>query len=237
MLNKRALTVIPNTKEELAALIDHTLLSATATRADIEQHCRQAVEYGFHSVCVLGRWISLAADILHQTPVKVDAVAGFPFGADTTETKTADAREMIMAGADEIDMVADLAAIIEGDRARLFAELTAALRICREMRPAVTLKVIIESAALTDEQKIFACQVAQDAGVDFLKTSTGLNPAGGAAIEDVRLMAQTAPKCRIKAAGGIRTTDQALEMIAAGASRIGASASIQIVEGFTQGDA
>jgi deoxyribose-phosphate aldolase len=104
------------------------------------------------------------------------------------------------------------------------------------MTPVVPLKVIIESAALTDEQKVFACQVAQDVGVDFIKTSTGLNPAGGATVEDVKLMAQTAPKCRIKAAGGIRTAKEALDMIEAGASRIGTSASVQIVEELSGGE-
>ena len=103
------------------------------------------------------------------------------------------------------------------------------------MTPVVPLKFIIESAALTTDRKVFACQVAQDAGVDFIKTSTGLNPAGGATVEDVKLIFQTAPRCKIKAAGGIRTTQEALEMIAAGASRIGTSASVQIIEGFEEG--
>ena len=224
--------MLPKSRKELAAYIDHTLLAATATQRDIEQHCAQAIEYGFYSVCVLGRWIPLAADILHRTPVKVDAVAGFPFGADSTKTKAADAKEAIFAGADEVDMVADLASIIEGDGKYLANDLAAVLRVCRSMKPAVTLKVIIESAALTSDQKVFACQVAQRVGVDFIKTSTGLHPAGGATVEDVRLLVQTAPNCRIKAAGCIKTAAEALDMIAAGASRIGSSASVKIVEGF-----
>ncbi|RKY10669.1 MAG: deoxyribose-phosphate aldolase [Planctomycetota bacterium] len=186
-------------------------------------------------MCFLPRWTSLAADILHGKDVKVDGVVSFPFGTDSAKIKAAQAEDVIMAGADEVDMVADLAAIIAGDRKYLAVELKAVLKVCRSMTPVVPLKVIIESAALTTDRKVFACQVAQDAGVDFIKTSTGLNPAGGATVEDVKLMSRTAPRCRIKAAGGIRTTQEALEMITAGASRIGTSASVQIIEGFKEG--
>ena len=223
---------MPSTKKELAGYIDHTLLSATAVESDIRAHCEQAVSYGFYSVCVLGRWVSLAADILAGTGVKVDAVAGFPFGADTRGVKVADAEAMIKAGADEIDMVADLASVIGGDRRYLAGEFDSMLKVCRSMRPAIVLKVIIESAALTVEQIRFVCGVASEAGVDFLKTSTGLHPAGGARIEDVRLMAVSAPKCRVKAAGGIKTACEAIAMIEAGASRIGTSRSVAIVDGF-----
>jgi len=226
--------VIPETKEELARYIDHTFLSATTTEPNVRQLCNEAIKYGFWSVCVLPRWIPLAADILHGKGVKVDAVAGFPFGADSTKIKAAQAEDVIMAGADEVDMVADLAAIMAGDGRYFTGQLNAVLKVCRSMRPVVPLKVIIESAALTTDQKIFACKVAQDAGVDFIKTSTGINPAGGATVEDVKLMAETAPKCKIKAAGGIRTARQALDMIAAGALRIGTSASVQIIEEFSK---
>ena len=226
--------MIPETKEELARYIDHTFLSATTTEPNVRQLCNEAIKYGFWSVCVLPRWIPLAADILHGKGVKVDAVAGFPFGADSTKIKAAQAEDVIMAGADEVDMVADLAAIMAGDGRYFTGQLNAVLKVCRSMRPVVPLKVIIESAALTTDQKIFACKVAQDAGVDFIKTSTGINPAGGATVEDVKLMAETAPKCKIKAAGGIRTARQALDMIAAGALRIGTSASVQIIEEFSK---
>ena len=225
----------PENRKELAGLIDHTLLSATAVRADIERHCVEAIEYGFHSVCILPRWTSAAAEILRGSGVLVDGVAGFPFGTDSARIKAADAEDVIMAGADEVDMVADLASIIEGDRRGLVDDIGAVLKVCRSMRPVVTLKVIIESAALSDEQKILACKVCEELGVDFIKTSTALHPAGGAKVEDVRLMAESAPGCKIKAAGGIKTTQQALEMIAAGASRIGASASVAIVDGFING--
>ncbi|MHC5059637.1 MAG: deoxyribose-phosphate aldolase [Planctomycetota bacterium] len=228
--------MMPETKAELAKYIDHAFLKATTSEQDVRRVCAEAVEYGFWSVCFLPRWMSLAADILHDKDVKVDGVAGFPFGTDSARIKAAQAEDVIMAGADEVDMVADLASIMKGDRKYLTADLKAVLKVCRSMTPAVPLKVIIEAAALTMEQKVFACKVAQDVGVDFIKTSTGLHPAGGAAVEDVKLMAETAPKCRIKAAGGIRTAKEALDMIEAGASRIGTSASVQIVEGLGGGE-
>lgn len=224
--------MIPKTKRELAGYIDHTLLSATAVEGDIRSHCEEAVEYGFYSVCVLGRWVSLATDILGGTGVKVDAVAGFPFGADTTEIKVADAEAMIKSGADEIDMVADLASVISGNSEYLSNEFEGMLKVCRSKNPAVLLKVIIESAALTAEQIRFVCGVADKAGIDFIKTSTGLHPAGGARVKDVRLMAESAPGCKVKAAGGIKTAAEAIAMIEAGASRIGASRSVEIVNGF-----
>ena len=220
------------TKKDLAAVIDHTLLDALATRKKIGSHCAEAIEYGFHSVCILGRWVSLATEILKNTDVKVDGVAGFPFGADSTKIKVADAKDVIMAGADEVDMVADLASVIDGDRKYLMNDLKSVLKVCHSMMPKVLLKVIIESAALSDEQIKFVCECCSEVGVDFVKTATGFNPAGGAVLEDVRLMAESAPNCKIKAAGGIKTVEQAIAMIEAGASRIGASASVEIINVF-----
>jgi deoxyribose-phosphate aldolase len=221
--------------KELAGCIDHTLLDATATKERIEQLCKEAKSYGFHTVCVNPRWLALAAERLHNTKVKVGGVVSLPLGGDTTKIKVAQAKEAIFAGADEVDMVADLAAIIAGDTKYLQSQLLGVLKICRSMRPAVVLKVIIESAALNNEQKIFACQVAQICGVDFIKTSTGMNPAGGATVEDIKLMKETAPKCRIKAAGGIKTAKQALEMLDAGAERIGTSSGVKIINEFRAG--
>ena len=214
----------------LARSIDHTLLKAEATREEILRLCDEGVRYGFHAVCVNGRWVSVAADRLHETPVQVAGVVSLPLGADTTRIKAAQAQDAIRAGADEIDLVADLAAIIEGDTRYLLDQLLTVLRVCREMRPPVLLKVIIESAALTHDQKVFACRIAQEAGVDFVKTSTGFHPAGGATVEDVRLMKESAPRCRVKAAGGIKTAPQALAMLHAGADRIGTSAGVAIME-------
>ena len=222
-------------EKQLAGCIDHTLLEATATSEQIEQLCRDAKTCGFHTVCVNGRWVAFVADLLTGSNVAAGGVVSLPLGADSTKIKVAQAREAIFAGADEIDMVADLAAIIEADSKYLLQQLRAVLKVCRSMRPPVVLKVIIESAALNQEQKVFACRIAQEAGVDFIKTSTGLHPAGGAAVEDIRLIKETAPNCRIKAAGGIRTAKQVLEMLEAGAERIGTSSGVRIMEEFKAG--
>jgi deoxyribose-phosphate aldolase len=222
-------------EKNLASVIDHTLLEATATKEQIEQLCEEAKTYGFHTVCVNGRWLPLAADLLAGSKVAVGGVVSLPLGADSSKIKVAQAREAIYAGADEIDMVADLAAIIEGDSNYLADQLASILKVCRSMRPAVVLKVIIESAALSDEQIIFACRIAQGVGVDFIKTSTGLHPAGGATVDDIKLMKETAPGCKIKAAGGIKTAKKAIEMLAAGAQRIGTSSGVQIMTEFKAG--
>jgi deoxyribose-phosphate aldolase len=222
-------------EKELAGCIDHTLLDATARQEQIKQQCREARTYGFHTVCVNGRWVPLVAELLAGSKVAVGGVVSLPLGADSTKIKIAQARDAIFAGADEIDMVADLASIIEGDSNYLAYQLASVLKVCRSMRPAVVLKVIIESATLNNEQKIFACQIAQGVGVDFIKTSTGLHPAGGATIEDIKLMKETAPGCKIKAAGGIKTAKQVIEMLAAGAQRIGTSSGVRIIEEFKAG--
>lgn len=222
-------------EKKLAGCIDHTLLKATATSEQIKRLCQDAREYGFCAVSVNPRWVALAADQLHGSKVKVGGVVSLPLGADSTKIKVAQAREVIFAGADEVDMVADLAAIIERDSKYLTNQLQSVLEVCRSMRPAVLLKVIIESAALTREQKIFACEIAEKCGVDFIKTSTGMNPAGGATVEDVKLMKETAPNCKIKAAGGIRTAKQAIEFLEAGAERLGTSSGVQMINEFRAG--
>ncbi len=219
---------MPDNKD-VAEHIDHTLLKAEATREQVLRVCDEARSYGFGAVCLNGRWVSLAADRLQGTSVKVAAVVSFPLGTDTTKSKVAQTKDLIYAGADEIDMVADLAAIIEGDDRYLLHQLQAVLEACRSMRPAVLLKVIIESAALTTDQKLFACRAAEKSGVDFVKTSTGFHPAGGATIDDVKLMRETAPHCKVKASGGIRTAQQAVAMLEAGAERIGTSSGVQIM--------
>lgn len=224
--------MIPQTKEELAKYIDHTLLSATAVRGDIEVLCDEAMRYGFASVCITPKWVSVAAERLRGSGVKVCTVAGFPLGAVSARIKSLEAQEAIMNGADEVDMVADLAAILESEQQTLHRDIEAVAKVCRVMKPPVELKVIIEAAALTEPQIVFASKVAQAAGADFVKTSTGMHKAGGATTEQVRIMKEAAPYCRVKAAGGIRTAADALAMIEAGADRIGASASIAIVEGF-----
>ena len=231
--NCKEVTVVE--EKDLAGCIDHTLLKATATSEQIKQLCDEAKEYGFCAVSVNPRWVSLAAEQLHGSNLKVGGVVSLPLGADSTKIKVTQAKEVIFAGADEVDMVADLAAIIEGDSKYLTRQLQSVLEVCRSMRPVVLLKVIIESSALTREQKIFACEIADKCSVDFIKTSTGMNSAGGATVEDVRLMKKTAPNCRIKAAGGIRTAKQVIEFLEAGAQRIGTSSGVQIINEFRAG--
>ncbi|UCE99495.1 MAG: deoxyribose-phosphate aldolase [Planctomycetota bacterium] len=222
-------------ENRLAGCIDHTLLAATATNQQIKQLCQEAKSYEFCAVSINPRWVALAAEQLHGCKVAVGSVVSLPLGADSTKIKVAQAEDAIFAGADEIDMVADLAAIIEGDSKYLSHQLRTLLALCHTMRPKVLLKVIIESAALTRQQKLFACQIASRCGVDFVKTSTGMNPAGGATIEDIKLMKEAAPNCKIKAAGGIRTAKQALDMLNAGAERIGTSSGVMIIKELRAG--
>ncbi|MCE5185620.1 MAG: deoxyribose-phosphate aldolase [Planctomycetaceae bacterium] len=220
------------TKEQFAKYFDHTLLDPMAAADDIRRVCNEALAYGFYAVCIHPRWVALAADILHGSGVKVVSVAGFPFGTNLIQSTAAEAKAVIMQGADEVDIVADLASIISGDAPYLKKQFMEVLKICRSMHPPVLLKIIIEAAALNPEQIQFVCQLAQGCGVDFLKTSTGFHKAGGARLEDVRLMAASAPHCRIKAAGGIKTLAATLAFIEAGATRIGASASVSIMQEF-----
>ena len=216
-------------KKELAGYIDHTVLKATSVKSDIEKLCAEAMEHEFCSVCVNPLWVSLANDLLYDSEVMVCTVVGFPLGACRPDDKAMQAKMAIADGADEVDMVANLAAIIDGDQPALISDVVSVLNVCKAYKPGVCLKVIIEAAALTDEQIAFASKVCNDACADFVKTSTGFHAAGGASVEAVKIMKANAPRCKVKAAGGIRTTEDALKMIEAGADRIGASASIDIV--------
>ena len=222
-------------EKQFAAVIDHTLLSPTATQEQIIQLCKEAVDYSFGAVCVNPRWVSFVADRLAGTGVKIAAVISLPLGADTTKIKTFAAKEAIFDGADEIDMVADLTAVVENDQRYLAGQFTAVQKVCKAMKPSIVLKVIIESATLSLDQKLFVCRIADICGVDFIKTSTGMHPAGGATLDDVRLIKETAPNCKVKAAGGIKTAKQAIEFIEAGADRIGTSSSVEIINQFRAG--
>ncbi len=225
------------TSSSIAALIDHTLLKPEATAEQINQLCDEAAEYHFAAVCINPRWIPLAAERLSTTQVKIATVCGFPLGADTTQSKVAQAHEAMFAGADEIDVVADLSAILTQDDAYLGKQLSSLLKTCQAMRPAVTLKVILETAALTEEQMIWAARLASQVGVDFVKTSTGFHPAGGGTVEAVRLLKENAIGCQVKAAGGIRTLSQMQAMVEAGADRIGASAGVAIMQELSNSEA
>jgi len=217
---------------ELAGLIDHTLLSPTAGREDIIRLCDEAREWGFAAVCVNPRWVALAADLLEGAKVKVCSVISFPFGVDTTSTKAKAAEDAIFDGAGEIDMVADLAALRACDETYFLNEVKEVLAVCREVQTAAVLKVIVESAALDETQLKFACGICAAAGVDFIKTSTGFHQSGGAKPEHIRLMKREGAPCKVKASGGIRTAQDALAMIEAGADRLGCSASVTIMQQF-----
>ncbi len=218
------------TNQELVGKIDHAVLAATATEEDIKKMCNQAKEFGFAAVFPNGRWVELCADLLHDTKVKVGGVVSFPLGANSTKMKVQQAEQLMKIGADEIDIVADIAAIIEGDKKFLHKQFNAILEVCHSMRPAVTLKAIIEATALTTEQKIFVCQIADSCRVDYVKTSTGMHSTGGATVEDIKLIKEHAPGCKVKASGGIRTLRQAIAMLEAGADRLGTSSGANILE-------
>jgi deoxyribose-phosphate aldolase len=212
----------------IASLIDHTMLRPEATRADIVKLCGEARQYGFVTVCINPYWVPLAASELAGTTVKVCTVVGFPLGATSTEAKVAEAAAALRAGAREIDMVINVGALRSGDLDTVKMDIQAVARVCHDAGAIV--KVILETALLDDAQKTSACGLAQAAGADFVKTSTGFGPAG-AAVQDIVLMRHAVgPRMGVKAAGGIRTLDDFRAMVAAGASRVGASASVKIVE-------
>ena len=210
---------------ELAQLVDHTLLAPTASIADVAELAREAAELGTYSICVSPSMLPLPF-----TPsVKVATVAGFPSGKHTPAAKAFEAAESVRHGADEVDMVIDIGALKAGDAAHTQAEIAAV----REAIPApAVLKVIIESSALTDEEIVAACQAAEAAGADFVKTSTGFHPAGGASTHAVALMRATVgDRLGVKASGGIRDWEAAQAMVAAGASRLGLSGTAAVLDG------
>jgi deoxyribose-phosphate aldolase len=216
------------TTAKIAAMIDHTLLRPEATRADIVKLCGEARQYGFATVCINPYWVPLAVSDLEGSVVRVCTVAGFPLGATSTAAKVAEAEVALRAGAREIDMVMNVGALRSGDLDAVKLDMQAVAQACHEAGAIV--KVILETALLDDEQKTAACGLAQAAGADFVKTSTGFGPAGATA-QDVALMrAAVGPRMGVKAAGGIRTIEDFRVMAAAGANRIGASASVKIVE-------
>lgn len=212
---------------ELNRLIDHTLLKPDATPEEIETLCAEAREYHFYSCCVNSSYARQVHAALEGSDVKTCCVVGFPLGAMATEAKVFEAQQAIADGADEIDMVLHIGALKSGDDHYVRAEIKAVKDACG----AHVLKVILETCLLTDEEKRRACSLALEAGADFVKTSTGFS-TGGATVADVRLMKEVVgDRAKVKASGGIHTTEEALSMIDAGAARIGASAGIQIVAG------
>lgn len=213
-------------KNEVAKLIDHTLLKAVATPEQIAKLCQEAAENHFASVCVNPCNVAQCAKLLAGTGVDVCTVIGFPLGANTSETKAFETRDAIAKGATEVDMVINLGALKAGDTEAVCNDIKAVV----DAANGVLVKVIIETCYLTDEEKVLACEAATRAGANFVKTSTGFGTAGATAHDVALMKASIAPGMRVKAAGGIRTLEDTLNMVQAGASRIGASAGIQIVE-------
>lgn len=214
---------------DLARYIDHTLLKPEATAQDIDTLCDEAKQYEFASVCINPTWVKRAADRLKGTPVVTCTVIGFPLGANTTAIKAMEARRSLREGAREVDMVINVGALKSGDYELVKDDIAKVAEAAHEVGGLC--KVILETALLTDEEKVIASSLAKEAKADFVKTSTGFGP-GGATVYDVALMRETVgPDMGVKASGGVRTAEDVEDMIAAGASRIGASAGVQIVGG------
>lgn len=215
-------------KKTLASYIDHTILKADAQVKDIEKICKEAAEYHFASVCVNAANVAQVAALLKGTDVKVCTVVGFPLGATLAQVKAFEAQEAIKDGAHEVDMVINVGALKSGLLDVVENDIRAVAEACKGK---ALLKVIIETCLLTEEEKITACELAKKAGADYVKTSTGFS-TGGALAEDIRLMRRTVgDQMGVKASGAVRDLETALKMIEAGASRIGASASVSIVNG------
>jgi len=212
----------------IAALIDHTILKPEATRNDVIKICREAREYRFASVCINPYWVPLVKAELSGSPVKVCTVVGFPLGATSTEAKVAETAAALRAGAQEIDMVINIGALRSGDTDAVKSDIQAVVRVTHEAGAIV--KVILETALLDDTQKTVASKICKSAGADFVKTSTGFSTAGATAHDIALMRAAVGPNIGVKASGGIRTLQDVQAMTAAGATRIGASASVKIVE-------
>ena len=211
----------------LAKLIDHTILKPIAQRADIERVCAEARKYGFCSVCINPVWVAYAKQLLKGSDVKVCTVIGFPLGANTSAVKAYETKNALNNGADEIDMVINIGALKDKDYDTVLADIQAVRQACQGH----TLKVIIETSQLTDDEKVKACEISAQAGADFVKTSTGFT-GGGATAADVALMKKSIPAhMQVKASGGVRTREDFDAMVSAGATRIGASSGVKIVEG------
>ncbi len=214
---------------KIASMIDHTLLKPDATQEQIAQLCFEAKRYGFASVCVNPTWIELCAKLLQGSAIKVCTVIGFPLGANTPEVKSFETAQVIQLGAQEVDMVINVGALKSRDLQLVARDIRGVVKTAHEK--GVLVKVIIETGLLTDEEKVIACLISKEVGADFVKTSTGFS-GGGATVSDVALMRRVVgPQVGVKASGGVRTYEDAEQMIRAGANRIGASASVKIISG------
>ena len=215
-------------EDGLARLIDHTLLKPDATREEIERLCREAAQFCFASVCVNPNWVPLCRELLRGSGVKVCTVIGFPFGSHMPDVKAYEARRAVEQGAEEVDMVINIGALKSKDYALVEQDIRG---VVQAVGKATIVKVILETAMLTREEKIMGSTLAKAAGADFVKTSTGFG-GGGATVEDIQLMRETVgPEMGVKASGGVRTKEDVEKLVAAGATRIGASAGVKIVRG------
>ncbi|WP_124219374.1 deoxyribose-phosphate aldolase [Aquisalibacillus elongatus] len=213
---------------ELATMIDHTQLKPDTQAEKINQICKEAEEYGFASVCVNPTWVTHCYEMLKDTEVRVCTVIGFPLGATTSETKAYETTQAIQNGATEVDMVINIGSMKDGRYEEVEHDISAVVEAAKDK---ALVKVIIETSLLTKEEKVKACELAKKADADFVKTSTGFS-GGGATVEDIRLMRLTVgPEMGVKASGGVRNLEDANAMIDAGATRIGASAGVDIVKG------
>lgn len=220
------------TKGQMASMIDHTLLAAHATPAEVERLCAEAVEWRFAAVCVNPLFVPLCAKLLTGSPVRVAAVVGFPLGAAPTELKAAETRWSLERGATEIDMVIPIGLLIAGESRAVRDDIAALAGVVHRHGRGGLLKVILETAALTPEQIVVGCRCAAEGEADYVKTSTGFHPAGGATVEAVRLLHRHASPIKVKASGGIRDREAALRMAEAGASRIGTSSGVAIMKAW-----
>ena len=221
---------LPKTRSELAGCIDHTILKPESTRAQVDRLCDECIEYGFFSACVNPVWVSRCVQRLSGSGVAVASVAGFPLGASIPESKALEARRSVEQGAAEVDMVVNVAALIDGDKAMVVADIAAVVDAVKKADENAWVKVILETGALSEEQIIFGCRCVAEAQADFVKTSTGFHAAGGATVASVALLRKHSAPIKVKAAGGIRDLKTALAMLEAGADRLGMSASVAMIQ-------
>jgi deoxyribose-phosphate aldolase len=215
----------------LASLIDHTLLKPDAAREEVEVLCREAAQFCFASVCVNPNWVALCREMLRNSGVKVCTVIGFPLGAHLPDIKAYETKRAIEQGAEEVDMVINIGALKSRDYALVEQDIHGVVQAARTSGRDILVKVILETTLLSHDEKVMGCTLSKAAGADYVKTSTGF-AGGGATVEDVQLMRETVgPEMGVKASGGVRTRDDAEKMVAAGATRLGASAGVKIVRG------
>jgi deoxyribose-phosphate aldolase len=217
--------------QKLSKMIDHTLLKPEATAKDFGNLCQEARDNGFYAVCVPPQWVSFVKDRLQNSNVKIASVVGFPHGNTLTQVKVSEAEAAIDAGADEIDMVIQVGSLRDGDAEAVKTDIQKVVKASKDKRNDVVVKVILETGVLEKSQKVLGCRLAADARADFVKTSTGFHPSGGATFSDVALLRNSSPQqMGVKASGGIRDLKTALAMVGAGATRLGCSASVDILK-------